>query len=138
MAFSAARLYAKSALWGAIGGGLLICVPALVLRLFESEFGIFELAAYTVAVVAPFVCIVCYRMHPATNLRRLLLPLTMALAAAAVSSLALWLDELHMYGIGWKDLAQIFALLGGELVIFAVPLSFIITWYPRRRSSLRH
>lgn len=130
----AGRLYSKAALWGAVGGAVLICVPALVLRVFEGEMAFLELAMYVAAVAAPFVCIVAYRLRPANNAQRLLVPLIIALAAALLSSLALWIDELGMYGIGGRDLALLFGVLGGEMVVLGVPLSFIITWYPRRRA----
>lgn len=129
------NLYGKAALWGAVGGAVLICVPALVFRIFESEMALVELAAYVAAISAPFVCIVAYRLRPANNAQRLLVPLVIALAAATVSSLAIWIDELGMYGIGWRDLELLFGVLGGELVVLGVPLSFLITWYPRRRRS---
>lgn len=125
-------LYAKAAIWGAIGGAILICIPALLLRLFESEFAFFELAAYVAAVAAPFVAFVGWRLRPITAAQRFLVPTIAALSAALLASTAIFLDELHIYGIGWRDFALLFGVLAAELVCLGVPLSYVIGIYTRR------
>lgn len=129
----AKHLYTKAAAWGAAGGAVLICVPALVLRLFDSEWAFFELAAYVAAIAAPFVAIVSYRLRPETAARRLLTPCIVALSAALVAGTAIWLDELHIYGIGGRDWAILAGTLSAELVVFGVPLSFVLGLYARKR-----